>query len=101
MTFFAFELPYYEAVTDLLSWISNANVTFHFLNRKDGTKATTLVKRIGGDKDLFINELRAVLDIPEPKNPRDDIIRHHVGGTIEIDGNRVREVKQWLAGLGF
>ena len=48
---------------------------FHLLNRKDGTKATTtLVKRIGGDKDLFINELRVVLDIPKPKNPKDDII---------------------------
>ena len=47
-----------------LSWISNADVMFHLLNRKDGTKATTtLVKRIGGDKDLFINELRVVIDI--------------------------------------
>jgi hypothetical protein len=74
---------------------------FIVLCRKDGTKATTLVKRIGGDKDSFIHELRAVLEIPEPKNPNDDIIRFRAGGTIEIDGNRVREVKQWLAGLGF
>jgi hypothetical protein len=57
--------------------------------------------RIGGNMDLFINELRAVLDIPEPKNPKNDIIRHRVGGTMEIDGNRDREVKQWLAVLGF
>ena len=59
------------------------------------------MKRIGGDKDVFIKELRAVLDIPEPGNPNDDIIRYRAGGTMEINGNRVREVKQWLAGLGF
>ena len=74
---------------------------FIALCRKDGTKATTLVKRIAGDADSFIDELRAVLEIPEPKNPNDDVIRYRTGGTIEIDGNRVREVKQWLAGLGF
>ena len=74
----AFEFPYHEAVND-------------------GTH-----KSYNACENLFINELRAVLDIPEPKNRKDDIIRHHVlGETIEIDGSRVREVKQWIAGLGF
>lgn len=76
-------------------------LTFLHCHRKDGTKATTLVKRMTGDKDLFMSELRSVLEIPEPFNPNDDKIRYRVGGTIEIDGNRVREVKQWLTGLGF
>lgn len=69
--------------------------------RKDGTKATTLVKRLAGNRDVFVAELRAVLAMPEPKNSNDDSIRYRAGGTIEIEGNRVREVKQWLAGLGF
>ena len=59
------------------------------------------MKRLAGNRDLFVGELRAVLDMPEPKNSNDDTIRYRVGGTIEIEGNRVREVKQWLAGLGF
>jgi hypothetical protein len=71
------------------------------LHRKDGTKAITIVKRLTGDKDLFLGELRSVLDMPEPSNPNDDKVRYRVGGAIEIDGNRVREVKHWLTGLGF
>jgi hypothetical protein len=69
--------------------------------RKDGTKAITIVKRLSGDKDLFLGELRSVLGMPEPSNPKDDKVRCTAGGAIEIDGNRVREVKHWLAGLGF
>jgi len=68
---------------------------------KDGTKATTRIKKVTGDTDLFLRELRAVLEIPRPKNPRDDKIRIRAGGTIEVDGNYVRNVKEWLTGLGF
>eukprot|EP00531_Pseudo-nitzschia_arenysensis_P008325 CAMPEP_0116127458 /NCGR_PEP_ID=MMETSP0329-20121206/6850_1 /TAXON_ID=697910 /ORGANISM="Pseudo-nitzschia arenysensis, Strain B593" /LENGTH=231 /DNA_ID=CAMNT_0003621557 /DNA_START=26 /DNA_END=721 /DNA_ORIENTATION=- len=70
-------------------------------HRKDGARVTTRIKKVSGDKDIFLNELRAVLQIPIPKNPRDDTIRIRTGGTIEIKGNRVQEVKTWLAGLGF
>lgn len=69
--------------------------------RKDGARVTTRIKKVSGDRDVFLNELRAVLQIPIPKNPRDDTIRIRTGGTIEIKGNRVQEVKTWLAGLGF
>jgi len=69
--------------------------------RNNGTKATTLIKRTSGDQDLFLSELRAILEIPEPNNPKEDKIQIRTGGTIEVDGNRVREVKGWLAGLGF
>ena len=51
--------------------------------------------------DAFLAELRSTLDIPLPKNPKDDTIRIRTGGTIELKGNRVREVKHWLAALGF
>mmetsp|Transcript_3934 Transcript_3934/g.10311 ORF Transcript_3934/g.10311 Transcript_3934/m.10311 type:complete len:259 (+) Transcript_3934:106-882(+) len=69
--------------------------------RKDGARVTTRIKKVSGDRGLFLNELRAVLRIPVPKNPRDDEIRIRNGGTLEIKGNRVLEVKRWLASLGF
>lgn len=69
--------------------------------RHDGTKTITRIKKIRGDSNRFIQELRALLEIPYPKNPNDDIIRVRAGGTIEVDGNHVATIKKWLAGLGF
>jgi hypothetical protein len=68
---------------------------------KDGTKTTTLIKKVKGDREAFIRELRAVLDLPVPVLAREDALRIRVGGTIEVDGNHVRVVKEWLSGLGF
>lgn len=67
--------------------------------RLGGTKHTTIIKKITGDRQAFINELMAVLKI----NPEDkEAIRMRASGTtIELKGNRVREVKTWLTGLGF
>jgi len=65
--------------------------------RVHGTKYTTIIRKVTGDQDAFLSELRAVLHL----DPRDDDIRIRAGGTIEINGNRVREVKEWLGGLGF
>ena len=65
-------------------------------NRKDGARATTRIKKVSGNRELFLNELRAALHIPLR-----DTIRIRTGGTIEIKGNRVHEIKTWLAGLGF
>ncbi|KAG7356124.1 mitochondrial large subunit ribosomal protein Img2 [Nitzschia inconspicua] len=69
--------------------------------RKDGARTTTRIKKVSGDQDIFMNELRAALQIPIPNNPKEDTVRIRTGGTIEVKGNRVQEVKQWLAGLGF
>eukprot|EP00525_Craspedostauros_australis_P011412 CAMPEP_0198108234 /NCGR_PEP_ID=MMETSP1442-20131203/297_1 /TAXON_ID= /ORGANISM="Craspedostauros australis, Strain CCMP3328" /LENGTH=229 /DNA_ID=CAMNT_0043763463 /DNA_START=71 /DNA_END=760 /DNA_ORIENTATION=+ len=69
--------------------------------RKDGSRVTTRIRKVTGDTEDFLTELRAVLQLNKFKNPRDDPIRVRVGGTVEIKGNRVREVKQWLAELGF
>jgi len=69
--------------------------------RKDGARVTTRIKRVSGDRDVFLNELRATLKIPIPKNLKEDNIRFRTGGTIEVKGNRVQEVKRWLASLGF
>mmetsp|Transcript_47643 Transcript_47643/g.134232 ORF Transcript_47643/g.134232 Transcript_47643/m.134232 type:complete len:192 (+) Transcript_47643:118-693(+) len=69
--------------------------------RKDGAKVTTRIKKVSGNADAFLSELRSVLQIPVPANPNDDTIRIRTGGTIEVKGNRVREVKHWLASLGF
>lgn len=70
--------------------------------RLGGTKSTTIVRKVSGDRDAFLTELRAVLQLPVPKNAKDDKIWLRANGTtIEIDGNHVPEVKSWLAGLGF
>ena len=65
--------------------------------RVHGTKHTTIIRKVAGDQDAFLSELRAVLGL----DPRNDDIRIRAGGTIEVNGNRVREVKEWLGGLGF
>lgn len=70
-------------------------------HRKDGARVTTRIKKVSGDRVLFVNELRAALQIPIPKNPKADTIRIRTGGTIEVKGNRALEVKTWLAGFGF
>jgi hypothetical protein len=67
--------------------------------RIGGTKHTTIIKKVSGNKELFVNELRAVLGIGV--DDQDSIRSRASGSTIEVNGNRVREVKMWLAGLGF
>ncbi|GKZ00332.1 hypothetical protein MPSEU_000986100 [Mayamaea pseudoterrestris] len=63
--------------------------------RKDGTKAVTRIKKVAGDQTAFLQELMATLQLPTSQ------VRVRTGGTIEVNGNRVRDVKRWLAGLGF
>ena len=71
-------------------------------NRKDKTKTTTLIRRVSGDVDGLVKELRSVLQLPHrlPYSNADPI-KVRTGPSIEIQGNRVRDVKQWLTGLGF
>mmetsp|Transcript_172 Transcript_172/g.245 ORF Transcript_172/g.245 Transcript_172/m.245 type:complete len:219 (+) Transcript_172:98-754(+) len=67
--------------------------------RVGGSKRTTIIKKIYGNKDIFLEELRAVLSISADD---DDAIRLRASGnTVEVNGNRTKEVKRWLAGLGF
>jgi len=71
--------------------------------RLGGTKVTTIIKKVTGDREAFIEELKAVLKLKKKLHKTvDDMIRLRASGTvIEVDGNRTREVKSWLAGLGF
>jgi hypothetical protein len=88
--------------------------------RSDGTLVVTRIRKVSGDHAAFVQELRAVLQIPQPPSPRpwppstandpppvpttsqwNDPIRMRTGGTIDVKGNHVRAVKEWLAGLGF
>jgi hypothetical protein len=92
--------------------------------RNDGTKVTTRIKKIQGNLPEFIRELQAVLYQhlsmraaenagPPPPSPHPLLqlplalvrippirIRAH-GDVVEVDGNHVRTIKTWLAGLGF
>ncbi|KAL7433188.1 hypothetical protein ACHAXH_004456 [Discostella pseudostelligera] len=89
--------------------------------RIHGTKHTTIVRNVKGDTNAFINELRAVLKLPQNKKGiltsastrghgggtagrgvnSENPIRIRTGGAIEVNGDYAREVKRWLAGLGF
>ena len=64
-------------------------------HRKDGTKTVTRIKKVHGNVEVFLNELCGTLQIP-PSH-----IRTRVGGTLEVKGNHMWTIKQWLAGLGF
>ena len=66
-------------------------------HRKDGTKTTTKIRRVTGNIDSFHEELASVL--AEETSSLPTIRRRQ--GSIEVDGNHVRTVKFWLAGLGF
>ncbi|KAL7530019.1 hypothetical protein ACHAWF_008468 [Thalassiosira exigua] len=86
-----------------------------------GTKHTTIIRKVSGDISAFISELRAVLQLPEGKKGiltsastgahgggsagrgvnRENPLRIRTGSTIEVNGDRAKEVKGWLAGLGF
>ncbi|KAL3809495.1 hypothetical protein ACHAXA_009731 [Cyclostephanos tholiformis] len=89
--------------------------------RIHGTKHTTIIRNVAGDIPSFINELRAVLRLPLGKRGiltsastgkhgggeagrgvnAENPIRIRSGGAIEVNGDHAREVKRWLAGLGF
>jgi Mitochondrial large subunit ribosomal protein (Img2) len=70
---------------------------------KDGTKIVTRIKKVTGDIDLFVRELRIVLSLPKPANQLQsyDAIRMRTGNMIEIHGHRAADVRNWLGGLGF
>mmetsp|Transcript_1574 Transcript_1574/g.2232 ORF Transcript_1574/g.2232 Transcript_1574/m.2232 type:complete len:200 (-) Transcript_1574:163-762(-) len=69
--------------------------------RNDRSRVLTRIKKIKGDRERFIQELRAVLKIETPKNPKEDTIQVRTGGTVEVVGNHLHQVRHWLAGLGF
>ncbi|KAL7501303.1 hypothetical protein ACHAWT_011108 [Skeletonema menzelii] len=89
--------------------------------RVHGTKRTTLIRNVQGDIPAFLSELCAVLNLTTGKKGiltsastgkhgggeagrgvnSENPIRIRTGGAIEVNGDRAREVKKWLAGLGF
>ncbi len=60
--------------------------------RNGRSRILTIVRKVGGDSSALRQELRRVLS-----GARVDV---RTGG-VEVEGNRVQEVKSWLAGLGF
>jgi hypothetical protein len=54
---------------------------------------------VSGDREVFMKELKAVLNIP-PEDKKSITLRSS-GTKFEVNGNRVYEVRGWLAGLGF
>ncbi len=86
-----------------------------------GTKRTTLIRNVQGDIPTFLSELCAVLNLSTGKKGiltsastgkhgggeagrgvnAENPIRIRTGGAIEVNGDRAKEIKKWLAGLGF
>lgn len=71
--------------------------------RNGGTKNTTIIRKVTGDREVFIQELIAVLKLQDKMHKKvSDMIRLRASGTvIEVDGNHTKQVKTWLASLGF
>lgn len=89
--------------------------------RIHGTKHTTLIRGVTGDLPAFVTELMAVLQLSLGKKGiltsastgkhgggeagrgvnRENPIRIRTGNVVEVNGDHAREVKRWLAGLGF
>ncbi len=60
--------------------------------KNGGARVYTIVRRVSGNLDEFVRELRCVC-------AEDRIIRR--GGGFQVPGNHVKAVKNWLYGLGF
>ena len=61
--------------------------------RNGRSRVVTIVRKISGDAGALRTELGKVLG----GSARVDV----QVGRVELDGNRVKEIKAWLAGLGF
>jgi len=64
-----------------------------------GSKQTTIIRKITGNKEIFVEELMAALSISP--DDQGSIVWRASGTKIELKGNRTWETKAWLAGLGF
>ena len=110
-----------EAILIILIFSALSNIQQTLIIRIHGTKHTTIIRNIAGDVPAFLSELRAVLKLPLGKKGiltsastgkhgggeagrgvnAENPIRIRTGGAIEVNGDHAREVKKWLAGLGF
>lgn len=68
-------------------------------SRNSGSKKSTIIRKVTGDMDIFIRELKAILGFPP--NCEKCIKLRASKTVLEVNGNRSREIKTWLAGLGF
>lgn len=67
--------------------------------RNGRTKHTTIIRKVKGDTDAFVQELLVAVGYTD--EPVDSVIRIRTGNVIELKGNHVSVVRKWLAGLGF
>jgi len=67
--------------------------------RIGGTKVTTIVRKVIGDKSLFIKEMGIAIGMDEKKLK--ESVRIRAGGNIEINGPHGGPIRKWLIGLGF
>ena len=73
---------------------------YNYLSRIGGTKVTTIIRKTTGDLNMLVKELEIYLrqNHPTSKTPE---IQIRTGGSVVVNGNYSREIRRWLAGLGF
>ncbi len=60
--------------------------------RNGGTRTITVVRRVTGDTQFLAEELRRLTGGAEVEVKI---------GKVEVEGNRVAHIRNWLGGLGF
>lgn len=98
-----FELPDYPFGVQRTGNKPNGAVGFlpvYSDSRSHGSKKLTIVRKVSGDHQAFVREVAATLGMTS--DDMEKKIRIKSGGsTIEIDGRWSKDVRSWLAGLGF
>jgi len=71
--------------------------------RIGGTKKTTVIRKVSGDRQAFVQELVAVISSTDAYKDGKKEVKYRIrtGGNIEVDGIHIKNVREWLAGLGF
>eukprot|EP00594_Rhizosolenia_setigera_P013956 CAMPEP_0178960412 /NCGR_PEP_ID=MMETSP0789-20121207/12951_1 /TAXON_ID=3005 /ORGANISM="Rhizosolenia setigera, Strain CCMP 1694" /LENGTH=150 /DNA_ID=CAMNT_0020643761 /DNA_START=348 /DNA_END=800 /DNA_ORIENTATION=- len=65
-----------------------------------GAYQSTVVRKVKGDLEVFLNEMRIHLGLA-PKEFSDMVKIRASGTTVEIKGIHTKEIRSWLVGLGF
>jgi hypothetical protein len=74
----------------------------YLLQRVGRTKVTTIIRKTSGDINELVRELKVYLQISNKEEaPKIPEIKIGTGGNVVVNGNYAREIRRWLAGLGF
>jgi len=88
--------------TTLLMIANFSRPLLYVLQRIGRTKVTTIIRKTSGDINELVRELKVYLQISnKEETPKIPEIKIGTGGNVVVNGNYAREIRRWLAGLGF